>query len=318
MYSQRHIVQQLAHGFENRLLERRVNAVLRLGELTGSAIELDAFWASILKGMKPYEYDFPLAILYSTQEPDTSSSAGSGRSRPILCSLEGTIGYADDHPDVPKVLDLESNHGLARLLADCANRGVPILARIEDGLVQKSLYHDIQERGFGDPCKAFIACPIQPASKKTISGFLIVGLNTRRPYDLEYREWITIVTKLLGSTAASVVLYEEELRSRQRAVEQEARDRAILKDELALVMQEANDTSRRLNIFHSVANSIGVGWFEYKMDGRLVNANVSVRWQLYDSCADCSRMHFSPRVDIPGTLLTCPSFPSASSSIPRI
>lgn len=262
---------------KQRLLERRVSALLHLGELAGAAIRFEDFWSAILRAMLPYEYDFPVAILYSITEPDTTSSAGSSRSLPRQCALEGFIGYAGNHAALLKSIDLDHNEGVARALADTAKNGTPTLFRREDGTLPRSLFTETERRGFGDPCKEFIVCPIQPASKESVSGFLIVGLNTRRPYDTEYQEWIQMFSKLLGASAASVALHEDEIRTRKRAAEEAARDRAALQGELAVVTEEVNTVQARLRTFHDVANKVGVGYFEYDINRTLKHANVSVQ-----------------------------------------
>ena len=262
---------------KQRLLERRVNALLRLGELTGATIELEAFWKSILRAIEQYEFDFPVAILYSITEPDTASSAGSGRSGSRLCALEGTMGYPEYHPAIPTALDLDDkDEPIARALSDSAKRERPTFIRQSDGSLPDSLFNYVEKRGFGDQVKAFIVCPVQPVSKDSVSGFLVIGLNTRRPYDLEYQEWIQVFSKLLGASAASVALHEDDIRSRKRAVAQAARDRVILQDELAVVTDEVNDVQTRLKLFHDVANKVGLGYFEYDISGKLNHANVGI------------------------------------------
>jgi hypothetical protein len=262
---------------KQRLLERRVNALLHLGELTSAALHLEAFWSAILKAMLPYEYDFPVAILYSITEPDTTSSAGSGRSLSRHCMLEGSIGYADSHPALRKSIDLDQDGGIARALSDAAKNARPTLFRKEDSTLPKSLFTDIEKRGFGDPCETFIVCPVQPVSKESVSGFLIIGINTRRPYDIEYQEWIQVFIKLLGASAASVSLHEDEIRNRKRAVEQAARDRALIQGELAVITEEVNTVQSRLETFHDVVNKVGVGYFEYDINRKLKHANVSTQ-----------------------------------------
>lgn len=102
------------------------------------------------------------------------------------------------------------------------------------------------------------------------------GLNTRRPYDVEYKEWIRICSRLLGATAARVALLEKEERNRKRAAEQAAKDRELLKDELVVATQEATDISGRLESFHDIANKVGLGYAEHEINGKLIYANVNV------------------------------------------
>jgi hypothetical protein len=167
-----------------------VNALLRLGQLSSEAMDAEAFWKSIREAIYPSEYDFPAAVLYSYCEPNATGSAGSySKNTSQNCSLEWTIGYADQHPDIPKNLNLDQDFPLARAMSSSANNGLAMLYRQEDGCLPNGLFTDVEKRGFGDPCKAILIIPVR-TSNETIAGFVIVGLNTRRPYDAEYQDWI--------------------------------------------------------------------------------------------------------------------------------
>lgn len=96
-------------------------------------------------------------------------------------TLEGTIGYEGNHPAIPQSLDLNSEQGLACALSESAKRGEPTLFTKDDGILVDALLYDIDNRAFGDQCTAFVVIPVQPASKETISGFLIVGMCLQFP-----------------------------------------------------------------------------------------------------------------------------------------
>jgi hypothetical protein len=253
-----------------------VKALLRLGQLSTEAMDVEAFWMSIRDAIFPSEYDFPCAILYSNVEGDTVSSAGTfNRPTSRHCSLEWTIGYAAKHPEIPLDLDLEQDRPLARAMSDSARNGVATLYRYEDGILPNTLFTNVEKRGFGDPCRAMLIVPVR-TSNETIAGYLIVGLNTRRPYDAEYQDWIQVFSNLLGTTAASVALHEEEVRHRRRQEEQAARDREALSAEVAVLAQEASDVAEKLSNFYTLANAVGLGYFEFGISGELVHANVSI------------------------------------------
>ncbi|KAH7116891.1 hypothetical protein B0J11DRAFT_442335 [Dendryphion nanum] len=257
---------------EHRLLERRVNTLSKIGQLTNGARDIGSFWTSIKYAIKPYEYDIPTAILYSASELDAASSVHSGKSTGRKCTLEWTIGYAKDCAFIPVSLDLEKDEGLGRALVESAKQTTPVLFRKEDGILPAKLFEEVEQRAFGDPCKAFIVFPFK-INDESISGFLILGLNTRRPYDLGYQQWIEVFANLLSNSAASVALYEEEFRNRRRIVEQAAMDRAALNAEVAVLTQEAIDVTARLQSMYDVVDKVGVGFFEYNMEGKLINAN---------------------------------------------
>jgi hypothetical protein len=211
--------------------------------------------------------------LYSHCELDTTASVTSGKAISQQCALEWTIGYAADHPAIPKVLDLDEDHALARAISHSAKNESATLYREEDGLLPESLFRDTEKRGFGDPCKAMLIIPVRTSSETT-TGYIITGVNTRRPYDAEYREWIEVLTNLLGASAAFVALHGEEVRRRKRQEEQAVKDREALSAEVAVLAQEANDVAEKLQNFHDIANAVGLGYFEFGINGQLMHANV--------------------------------------------
>lgn len=96
---------------------------------------------------------------------------------------------------------------------------------------------------------------------------------------LEYRTLLTpsspeVFANLLGASAASVALHEEEVRNRKRQEEEAARDREALSAEVAVLAQEASDIAEKLSNFYQLANAVGLGYFEFAISGELVHANV--------------------------------------------
>lgn len=251
-----------------------MNALLRVGQLASKARTTKEFWTQVGRALETFEYDFPAAILYSQWEPESSDDLDAQTGLPNRCTLEWTIGYRPDHPDLPQHLHLDGDVGLARAFSNSAKNGPAILHKEQDGVLPISLYTDLENRGFGDPIKAFLVLPIRTYDDNVV-GSLLVGLNTRRPYDDEYKDWINVLSNLLGASAALVALHEEEARKRRRQEEQAARDREALNAEVATLAQEASDAVEKLRNFHEIADQVGLGYFEINVNGMLAHANVS-------------------------------------------
>jgi vacuolar-type H+-ATPase subunit F/Vma7 len=159
-------------------------------------------------------------------------------------------------------------------MCDSARDGTALSYQEEEGVLPHSLYHDLEMRAFGDPLKCFLVVPIM-TYEETVVGYLLVGLNTRRPYDDEYKDWIKVFANLLGASAASVALHEAEIRKHKRREAQAERDRAALNAEVANLAQEASHVAEKLRNFHDIAEEVGLGYFEIDINGILLNANVS-------------------------------------------
>ncbi|KAL1797756.1 hypothetical protein ACET3X_004362 [Alternaria dauci] len=258
---------------KQRLLERRVDALLKVGQTTSKARNTKHFWQTLAEAIRPYEYDFPAAVLYSQCEQSSPTDWASPRKGPLNeCTLEWSIGYKPNHPAIPSHLDLGSDLGLARAMRDSARDGTALSYQEEEGMLPSSLYHDLEHRAFGDSLRCFLVAPIRTYDD-TVVGYLLVGLNTRRPYDDEYKAWIKVFSNLLGASAASVALHEEETRKRKHQEAQAERDCAALNAEVANLTQEANHVAEKLRNFHDIADEVGLGYFEIDINGTLLHAN---------------------------------------------
>jgi len=122
-------------------------------------------------------------------------------------------------------LDLKtSDHGFAPYLRESMKSDRPILLTTEDGTLSRDLIDGLQWRGFGDPCRAAVVCPLHATTGESILGFLIMGVNPRRPYDDDYSLFIQLINRQLATSMASVVLFEEEIRRGQKAARLAALD----------------------------------------------------------------------------------------------
>lgn len=68
----------------------------------------------------------------------------------------------------------------------------PTLLTIKDGTLSESLMENFELRGFGEPCREALVCPIRPTTGENVLGFLVVGVNPRRPFDDDYHGFIQV------------------------------------------------------------------------------------------------------------------------------
>lgn len=178
----------------------------------------------------------------------------------------------ENHPIAPESLNLRfSNNALASSLREALTAQHPLLLQTRDGSLPPALLEGLQWRGFeGDPCRAAVICPIRPTSDENVMGFLLLGLNPRRPYDNDYRQYISLLSQKLATTLASVVLLEEEARRGRNAAEQAEYDQAMLKEKLAMQTKEANESMQK---FQAVAEFVPVGMCFGDPEGDITFAN---------------------------------------------
>lgn len=273
-------------AFENtrrKINERRMLTLREIGERTATATTVSGFWPLVQQGLEYNEFDIPFNLIYSTSKDEAESDMLSIRSGslalPSLLTLEASSGTPDGHPAAPKTLNLNtSEDGFAPYMRQSIRMGgVPIVLSEQDGTLPANLIEGIQWRGFGDACRTIVIHPIDSTScGESITDFLVLGANPRRPYDDDYKLFINLLSRQLATSMASVVLFEEEIKRGQMAAKIAAEDRHQLSMQLHLRTQEVNESEYR---FTRMANYAPVGMFIADPRGKINYCN-DMWWQI--------------------------------------
>lgn len=245
-----------------------------IGERTASARDVKGFFSQVQGSFEFNEYDSPFLLLYSVSD-DHDSDSSSMHSNSIIssrqCYLEGSLGIPDDHHASPAQIDLKSGmEGFGPVFREAMKSDKPVVLQVGSHELPESLMEGLECRGFGDPVRAVVVCPIHPTTGDTVLGFLVLGVNPRRPFDDDYELFLTLLSRQLGTSLASVVLFEEEIRRGQRAAKLAALDRIELSEQLAARTQEAIESETK---FTRMAEFAPVGIFIAGRDGQITFAN---------------------------------------------
>lgn len=257
-----------------KVAERRMLTLRELGERTTSARDLKSFWQQCLKGLEYNEHDSPFVLLYSVMdESDSDSSSMHSNSNLGVkqCVLEGSLGIPDGHPAAAPVIDLRNgSEYFARVFREAIKSDLPKFLSVDDGTLDAKFLEGIEWRGFGDPCTAAVCCPVHLTGGDSTLGFLILGVNPRRPYDDDYSLYVQLLSRQLATAMASVVLFEEEIARGRRAARLAAQDRIELSEQLAARTKEAVESETK---FTRMAELAPVGIFIADSKGRIAYCN---------------------------------------------
>ncbi|KAL8671189.1 MAG: hypothetical protein Q9168_004306 [Polycauliona sp. 1 TL-2023] len=243
-----------------KVAERRMLTLREVGEKTAAARDLSSFWQNLLEALAWNTYDAPFVMIYSVaDDPDgDASSIGSGLGVKN-CTLECTLGVPEGHQAAPAHIDLRTgDHFWGQVFREAMKNRKPLVLQTDNGSLNAELLEGIQWRGFGDECRAAVCCPIHLTSGESILGFLLLGLNPRRPYDDDYSLFVQLLCRQLSTSVASVVLFEEEIARGQRAAQLAALDRNELSEQLAIQTQQAVESETK---FTRMAEFAPVGIF---------------------------------------------------------
>ncbi|QRD03110.1 hypothetical protein JI435_141240, partial [Parastagonospora nodorum SN15] len=257
-----------------KIAERRMLTLREVGENTAIARDVKGFWDQVLIALTENEFDTPFVLLYSVSDENDSDSS-SLYSNSLLeaktCFLEGSLGAPTGHPAAPEQIDLkEGNEGFGPVFREVMKTDKPVVVSIGSGDLPQAMMEGLDWRGFGDPCRDVVICPIHPTTGETILGFLVLGINPRRPYDDDYNLFIQLLSRQLATSLASVVLFEEEIRRGQKAAKLAAEDRFNLSEQLAARTQEAKESETR---FTRMAEYSPAGLFIADHAGRITYCN---------------------------------------------
>ncbi|KAK8200187.1 uncharacterized protein BKA78DRAFT_376412 [Phyllosticta capitalensis] len=247
------------------ITERRMSTLLKLGEILATSKDLKAYWHHVLQALSTNTHDIGFAVLYSVQDATAEGhvtipdSAG-----PKRYDLEGAIGVPDGHPARATPVDVsQGRDGFTTYFRNAAQCDEPLLLRVEDGTLPESLVQGVESRAWHEPCDSVVISPIRPTTghaltRDTAVGFLVIGLNSHRPYDEEYRTFINLLNRQITTSMASVLLLEEETKRGRTIAEQAAYDQHKIEELLRLRTKELEQSELQLKHF---ADGVPTGIF---------------------------------------------------------
>ena len=241
------------------LNDRRISTVRNFGKMIASSKTIKDFWKQVLTGLESNKQDIPAALLYSVHDvsPRTSPAGFSGGAEELQAILEGAIGIEKGHPAASETLDLtEGTNGFAPALRHSLKACSTCLLQTEDGTLPEELLQGISWRGFDYPSRRAIVHPFSSASNKSALGLLIMFLNPYRPYDIDYQNFVHLLTEQVTSPHVHALLA--------------AADRARLTDELVVRTREFKDSEIK---FSRLAERSPVGILLTDKTGTITFAN---------------------------------------------
>ncbi|RMZ73233.1 sensory transduction histidine kinase [Pyrenophora seminiperda CCB06] len=250
------------------IAHRRSRTLLDLSEEIPRARNTDTYWHLATEVLSRNAKDIPFALLYSAEADGHGSESSRTRfsdHNQQYCKLRGSFGLPKGSPAGPDHLDFQQDHGFTPYFRQALTARKPIVLRFDQDTVAAELVRDIEWQGFEDPCRALVVCPLNPTSSSdNILGFMVIGLNPRRPYDEDYLQFILVTSRLLSTCLTSILLHEEDIGRRERTIANAEAMKYQLKEQLTLSQQEAE---RNVSKFKRFAERADVGIFLIGMDG---------------------------------------------------
>ncbi|KAL1610220.1 hypothetical protein SLS60_001885 [Paraconiothyrium brasiliense] len=267
------LYQPLVETTRNKLLERRIKNLVEIGSRTAKARDLNTYWELVIDTIAVNERDAPFALLYAAEDFSASTRSSVSTTGTALehneFVLKGSIGLDAGHAIAPRTINLKNGNNIFQSYLNRAMKTMtPVIVHFSDVQLPEGLLEGINWKGFGDPCRSLIVCPIQPTTSEQVQGFLILGVNPRRPFDEDYKQFVHVMLRLLATSLASVVLFDEEIRQRENAIRQAAHIQEQLVAELQLKEKKFQRYADNSDVAIFVLDSVGAytyrnqGWYD--------------------------------------------------------
>lgn len=201
-------------------------------------------WNHILDECEPFGRDVPMLILYSahTQEASQTSTC--------TLNLEGCLGLPEGHQAIPNTLDLNhDSHGLAPAFRASKAHGSYITLDMPGGRLPE-LLDGVQWRGFDEPSHVVAVIPMFVTG--LIAGFVVLGLNSRRPFNGEQKQFVEDMGRVSTAVLSENVSFKQA----------QAREAQLMKE-----------LTNRQKFIRKLAQVATVGIYSTTADGAITYAN---------------------------------------------
>ncbi|CAG8978998.1 hypothetical protein HYALB_00009900 [Hymenoscyphus albidus] len=180
--------QNSTHEVTRQILGDRRAAMFSRMEAATGARRSWALQDFVIPFLESNKLDVPMALLYEVDEDKTPASTH------LL--LRGSIGVPPYHRMAAKEVNINGGTGLGHFIRKASDLGTVTTLPVDDQ------FAGIDWQGFGDPSHHFSVLPLVGGAK--LFGYLILGVNPRRPIDSDHQVFMRDIASMITSVAASI------------------------------------------------------------------------------------------------------------------
>jgi PAS domain-containing protein len=90
-----------------------------------------------------------------------------------------------------------------------------------------------------------------------VEGFVILGVNPRRPFDDNYQKFVHVMLRLMATSLASVALFDAEVRQKEKAIENAANLQQQLLNEIEAKEKKFQSFAERSDVAIFIMDALG-------------------------------------------------------------
>jgi len=144
-----------------------------------------------------------------------------------------------------------------------------------DGTLTDKLLSKFRTSEKGKDCISAVFVPLRATGMQLVVGFMIVGINPKRPFDSEYLNFLQLIQRQVSPNLASAINSDIETRRANLIAERSKKKVQLLNESLEDNLYENEKMSKRYEMFLRLTEMSTVGMFDFNLEGKLVQANVS-------------------------------------------
>ncbi|KAJ3044232.1 hypothetical protein HDV00_002910 [Rhizophlyctis rosea] len=189
------------------LAERGLLTLRNLSTATATARSIKETCSAAIETLAANEKDVPFAVLYTCSE-----QSGQNGEHIIRLTLQDTLGVVRGTKAAPEEVVIDTNGNMTPSATWPFDEAYRSQNNVEVPNPETLVGSEVARRGWGDPSRLAVVCPIQTFTDKRHLGCLVIGLNPRRQYNDTYRTFLELLTGQLAASLVAARGYEEEVK----------------------------------------------------------------------------------------------------------
>ncbi|XP_014553998.1 hypothetical protein COCVIDRAFT_40026 [Bipolaris victoriae FI3] len=279
------------------LQRRRERSLDHIRRASKDATDLNALWASTLRGISNGNGDISFAAIYFADSKLVREHETGFISNEISTDefkLAGTVGSFTT--PLPSRIKRGENQAWVKTIYKAVDLRVPELLHATDGSLPPEMCHASRDRCYGDDSHQAVILPSIMGKSGNVYAVLILGLAPRCPYDSSYQAWVGTLHQHFCSSVAAITIAETRRLAKENDQNLIAKEKEMLAKEMQLRQQEAvlatGKMQRMLQVIEAarlVFRIIGMSCADLLAKKASQNAYTNGKQEAFCNLSGCSR-----------------------------
>jgi len=188
----------------------------------------------------------------------------------------GSCGIPSGHPCAPAIIHMQNDEASSPLgdvfASSLGKEFIHLPMNDRNKSLPADFFANLESRDYG-ACTSLVVCPIRAENVLRTShtaGFLVVGINPRRPFDESYKLFIQLLKRQLTTSLSTILLYRKERYENMQLMEKAIKDKSNLTEQLEQQTRQARLFEQQLA---RVTEFSPFGIYLFSPEGKVIYVN---------------------------------------------